>query len=157
MNTNPGLRANPITESVNQLALYIDYKERHNFRSDDEEDSDDEIRPFKGFAKPLSNYKYIDNKNIWSEKTNRLLQLIGEHVEEALQNGFDDSIAKYKGKSHFVVRAFFFCLIKRTVWKMRVKTILVSCFINFYRYHLANHGMRCLSCCIKYLLKIQII
>lgn len=107
MNTNPELRANPITESVNQLASYIGHKERHNFRSDEEEeDSDDEIRPFKGFAKPLSNYKSFDNKNIWSEKTNRLLQLISEHVDEALQNGFDDSIAKYKGKSHFVVRDF---------------------------------------------------
>lgn len=106
MNTNSDLRANPITESVNQLASYIGHKERHNFRSDEEEDSDDEIRPFKGFAKPLSNYKSIENKNIWSEKTNRLLQLISEHVDEALQNGFDDSIAKYKGKSHFVVRDF---------------------------------------------------
>lgn len=109
MNTNPNLRANPITESVNELAAYIDHKEKHNFRSDDDEDddSDDEIRPFKGFAKPLSNYKSMENGSVWSEKTNRLLQLIGEHVDEALQNGFDDSIAKYKGKSHFVVREGF--------------------------------------------------
>lgn len=108
MNTNSNLRANPITESVNELAAYIGHKEKHNFRSDDDDDddSDDEIRPFKGFAKPLSNYKNIESKNVWSEKTNRLLQLISEHVDEALQNGFDDSIAKYKGKSHFVVRDF---------------------------------------------------
>lgn len=108
MNTNSNLRVNPITESVNELAAYIGHKEKHNFRSDDDEDddSDEEIRPFKGFAKPLSNYKTIENKNVWSEKTNRLLQLISEHVDEALQNGFDDSIAKYKGKSHFVVRDF---------------------------------------------------
>lgn len=107
MNTNPNLRANPITESVNELISYIGHKEKHNIRSDeDEEDSDDEIRPFKGFAKPLSNYKTNDTKNIWCEKTNRLLQLIGEHVDEALQTGFDDSIAKYKGKSHFVVSDF---------------------------------------------------
>lgn len=76
------------------------------FRSDtndDETDSDDEIRPFKGFAKPLSKYKSIEEASASTEKSNRLLQLIKEHVEEALNNGFDDSIAKYKGKSHFVV------------------------------------------------------
>lgn len=99
MNTNPNLRSNPITQSVNELAAYISSRERHG-RSDDE-DSDDEIRPFQGFAKPLTNYKSY--QNIWPERKNRLLQLISEHVDEALQTGFDDSIAKYKGKSHFVV------------------------------------------------------
>lgn len=112
MNTNPNLRLDPITASVDELASYICHKEKHNFRSDDE-DSDDEIRPFKGFAKPLSNYKSTNDKSVWSENTNRLLQLIGEHVDEALQTGFDDSIAKYKGKSHFVVREPHNQLLKR--------------------------------------------
>lgn len=103
MNTDPNLRIDPITRSVDELASYICQKERHNFRSEDDEDSDDEIRPFKGFAKPLCNYKSVDSNIIVPEKTNRLLKLIGEHVDEALQTGFDDSIAKYKGKSHFVV------------------------------------------------------
>lgn len=108
VNTNPNLRTDPITQSVNELASCIN-KERHGLHSDGEEnDSDDEIRPFKGFAKPLSKYKTVNNKNIWSEKTNRLLQLVREHVDEALQAGFDDSIAKYKGKSHFVVRGKIF-------------------------------------------------
>lgn len=102
MNTNPRLRIDLITESVAQLTSYICHKD---MRSDgDDSDSDDEIRPFKGFAKPLSNYKTINNKNVWNEKPNRLLQLIGDWVDEALQTGFDDSIAKYKGKGHFVVR-----------------------------------------------------
>lgn len=104
MNTDPNLRANPITQSVNELGAYISNNERHGRSDAEENDSDDEIRPFKGFAKPLSNYKLMDNKPIWPEKTNRLLQLISEHVDEALQTGFDDSIAKYKGKGHFVVR-----------------------------------------------------
>lgn len=101
LNTNPNLRFNSITRSVNELALCIN-KERYSVHSED--DSDDEIRPFKGFAKPLSNYKSDYNKNIWSENSNRLVQLVSEHVDEAIQSGFDDSIAKYKGKSHFVVR-----------------------------------------------------
>lgn len=106
MNTNPNLRADCVTEAVNRLGSYISKKEKnHIFRSDndDETDSDDEIRPFKGFAKPLSKYKNIEEASASTEKSNRLLQLIKEHVEEALQSGFDDSIAKYKGKSHFVV------------------------------------------------------
>lgn len=109
MNTDPNLRADYVTEAVNRLGTYISRKEKGNgnvFRNenDDETDSDDEIRPFKGFAKPLSRYKTIEEASANLEKKNRLLELIGEHVEEALQNGFDDSIAKYKGKSHFVVR-----------------------------------------------------
>lgn len=83
-------------------------KERQFHNSDGEDnDSDDEIRPFKGFAKPLSNYKSFNHTNIWSENKNRLLQLLSEHVDEAIQTGFDDSIAKYKGKSHFVVCIFY--------------------------------------------------
>lgn len=137
MNINQNLRINPITESVNELAAYIGNKERHNIRSDGEEnDSDDEIRPFKGFAKPLSNYKSTETNNIWSEKSNRLLQLINEHVDEALHNGFDDSIAKYKGKSHFVVSdeassrqygnfdqnlfIFYHHVISDTIWQIMV-------------------------------------
>lgn len=86
---------------MNQLTSYIFHKDS---RSDVEDsDSDDDIRPFKGFAKPLSNYKTANNQKIWNDKPNRLLQLLKEHVDEALQTGFDDSIAKYKGKGHFVV------------------------------------------------------
>ncbi|XP_031624571.1 protein SMG8 [Contarinia nasturtii] len=103
INTNRNLHANPITKSVNELALCIN-KEKYAPHSDGEDnDSDDDIRPFKGFAKPLSNYKMGNSKNIWSEKKNRLIELISEHVEEALKSGFDDSVAKYKGKGHFVI------------------------------------------------------
>lgn len=105
VNTNPYLRADPITESVNRLADYIQKRTLNSSHSDngDEDDSDDEIRPFKGFAKPLSKYKTFSDEKV---KPNRLLSLIDEHVEEALSSGFDDSIAKYKGKSHFVVGSY---------------------------------------------------
>lgn len=110
MNTNPNLRMDPLTESVDRLSIYIKSKEKTGIglptTSDEDSDSDDSIRPFKGFAKPLSRYKNSNKKieeNDNEEKSNRLLLLIDEHVEEALKNGFDDSIAKFKGKSHFVV------------------------------------------------------
>lgn len=106
INTDPNLRADYITEAVNRLDEYIQKeKSNSNFRGGNGSgsDSDDEIRPFKGFAKPLSKYKTIEEATATHKKSNRLLDLIAEHVDEALQNGFDDSIAKYKGRSHFVV------------------------------------------------------
>lgn len=110
VNTNTNIRVDPLTQSINSLALYIKAKEEKTgvgVNSDDN-DSDDDIRPFKGFAKPLSRYKtpstLRSNEDEHDQQTNRLLSLIDEHVEEALNNGFDDSIAKFKGKSHFVVR-----------------------------------------------------
>lgn len=109
VNTNLNIRTDPLTESVNRLAFYISQKEKSQFVSEnnDQEDSDDEIRPFKGFAKSLSKYKCIDETIDKPKQVNRLLHLINEHVEEALQTGFDDSIAKYKGKNHFLVRYAF--------------------------------------------------
>lgn len=95
------MRVDSLTESINRLAFFINHKEKSS--SNDSADSDDEIRPFQGFAKPLNRYKHNEKRSTISHK-NRLLQLIDEHVEEAVQNGFDDSIAKYKGKNHFVVK-----------------------------------------------------
>lgn len=106
VNANPDLRLNPLTESVNLLATYIDNRKKTGLgdAGDNDSDSEDEIRPFKGFAKPLNRYKVKPSETEDEEsKPNRLLALIKEHVDEALTTGFDDSIAKFKGKSHFVV------------------------------------------------------
>lgn len=149
MNTNPNLRVDSITQSVNELALCIN-KERHGLHDEEDNDSDDEIRPFRGFAKPLSKYKTVNNTNIWTEKTNRLLQLLKEHVDEALQNGFDDSIAKYKGKSHFVVGRN-----DDSIDLIPYFLISINSSLGFFRFHLVNRGMRCSNCCTKYSLKIQ--
>lgn len=109
MNTDTTMRTDALSESIDRLVYFINQKEKSNFMNDntDQSDSDDDMRPFKGFAKPLNQYKNVDetlSNNINNNHSNRLLHLIDEHVEEALQNGFDDSIAKYKGKNHFVVR-----------------------------------------------------
>lgn len=105
VNTDTTMRSDALFESINRLAHFITHKEKSSFISDtaDHSDSDDDIRPFKGFAKQLSRCKSADETFSNNNHSNRLLHLIDEHVEEALQNGFDDSIAKYKGKNHFVV------------------------------------------------------
>lgn len=103
VNSDSKMRADPLTESINRLAHFISHKEKSTSLADDNTDSDDEVRPFQGFAKPLNRYKHVE-KCLTTDHKNRLLQLIDEHVEEAVQNGFDDSIARYKGKNHFVVK-----------------------------------------------------
>lgn len=108
VNTNKNLRIDPLTQRINSLTAYIKSREAKGGIgvASDDNDSDDDIRPFKGFAKPLSRYKSStghDRDDDVDQSTNRLLSLINEHVDEALNSGFDDSIAKFKGKSHFVV------------------------------------------------------
>lgn len=44
-----------------------------------------------------------DFKEQPKEKSHSIVDLLNEHVREALDNGFDDSVAKYKGKCRFVV------------------------------------------------------
>lgn len=119
VNTDMQLRRDPITDSMNRLAMYIDQKKRMGpgeaAANYCDSDSDDEIRPFKGFAKPLSRYKHrIEETVSENKKTNRLLDLVKEHVDEAMNTGFDDSIAKYKGKGHFVVSGYVLENISKT-------------------------------------------
>uniref|UniRef100_A0A336LT62 Nonsense-mediated mRNA decay factor SMG8 n=1 Tax=Culicoides sonorensis TaxID=179676 RepID=A0A336LT62_CULSO len=59
----------------------------------------DEIRPYKGFAKSWN----CDNKTeTYSDtKKKRFRSLIQEHVKEALTHGFDDNLSKYRGKGNF--------------------------------------------------------
>lgn len=106
INTDPNIRPNSLTEAVNELAAFIKSKEKLGVgcNSDEGSDSDEDIRPFKGFAKPLDRYRGRTQGNSNGIKSNRLVSLIREHVDEALKAGFDDSIAKFKGRSHFVVR-----------------------------------------------------
>lgn len=88
-NTNDKLRVDPIEESTKLLMQYIE-----------DDDGLDEIRPYRGFAK-----NYHDDKDMkeYEEKPSRnFLDLIQEHVDEAIQFGFDDSLGRFKGKSHFV-------------------------------------------------------
>lgn len=105
-----------MTDSVDRLAAYIEYKKKigPGERAFNDSDSEDEIRPFKGFAKPLSRYKEkINGFNVDSKPANRLLTLIQDHVDEAMTSGFDDSIAKFKGKGHFVVSRKFNVRLRR--------------------------------------------
>lgn len=98
--TDTKFRCDPIKDSILILHTCME-KSSGRKNHEDEEDDLDEYRPFKGFAKPWNSDKKVDTR---FDKVNErsVLNLIKEHVNEALQFGFDDSMSKYRGKSHFV-------------------------------------------------------
>lgn len=93
-NTDKTIREDPLLEVMKLLNKFIEKPK------DDQED--DQIRPFKGFGKRWS-ADLKDDTLYQNFKTRSLVGLLKEHVNEALQIGFDDSMAKFRGKSHFVV------------------------------------------------------
>ena len=50
-------------------------------------------------------------------KERQFMTLLKNHVDEALKSGFDDSLTKFKGKSHFVViLMFYICKYYTFIW-----------------------------------------
>lgn len=98
-NTDKTIREDPLLEVMKLLNKFIEKPK------DGEED--DQIRPFKGFGKRWS-ADLKEDTLYQMVKTRSLVGLLKEHVSEALQIGFDDSMAKFRGKSHFVVSSFLF-------------------------------------------------
>uniref|UniRef100_A0A7G3A9K2 Nonsense-mediated mRNA decay factor SMG8 n=1 Tax=Lutzomyia longipalpis TaxID=7200 RepID=A0A7G3A9K2_LUTLO len=95
VNTDQDVHSDPTVDALNHLMEFINKPSGRN--SAVQEDEFDSIRPFRGFAKPLSAYGDAPE-----EETKRSFgNLIQEHVQEALRVGFDDSMAKFRGKSHF--------------------------------------------------------
>ena len=89
VNTDENHNSDPIADSLDLLLKYID-------------GSDDEFqyKPYRGYAVEYAE----DEKTIdFDDKNKRsFLKLLQEHVDEAMSQGFDDSISKFRGKSHFV-------------------------------------------------------
>lgn len=99
-NIDNSFRENPLLMSIKLLKNIID---KSSIKEESDEDFDD-IRPFKGFGKPLkqlSNVMHQDEQTC--NKKRNFQNLLNEHIEEALQSGFDDSMSRFKGKSHFVI------------------------------------------------------
>lgn len=99
-NMDRKIRSDPIIDSI--IMLHECMERSAIKKLGDEYDDLDEFRPFKGFAKPWNADKKTTTR--FDDKNERnVLNLIKDHVNEALQYGFDDSMSKYRGKSHFVV------------------------------------------------------
>ncbi|XP_017481898.1 PREDICTED: protein SMG8 [Rhagoletis zephyria] len=101
-NTDPSLREDPLLKSITMLQSFL---QKSNFKEDDEDDLED-LRPFKGFGKPLIQCNPERTQPTVEEmflKKRNFMDLLMDHVDEALQIGFDDSSTKFKGKNHFVI------------------------------------------------------
>lgn len=94
VNTNKSLNSDPIVDSVDLLLKYID--------NEDEELGSFQIKPYRGYGKPYMDDECTIGINDKTNSQRNFLSLIMEHVEEAIQYGFDDSVSKYRGKNHFV-------------------------------------------------------
>lgn len=93
INSNEKFHSDPVVDSVEFLMQFIN--------SNQENDEDlYAIRPYRGYA---TNYFQDTKTKDYEEKQKSFLKLLNTHVDEALTaNGFDDSIAKYRGRTHFV-------------------------------------------------------
>uniref|UniRef100_W8C0J7 Nonsense-mediated mRNA decay factor SMG8 n=1 Tax=Ceratitis capitata TaxID=7213 RepID=W8C0J7_CERCA len=101
-NTDIKMREDPLLKSI---SLLQDFLEKNSFKEDDEDDLED-LTPFKGFGKPLTQCN-LERVHSSAEETflkkRNFMDLLMDHVNEALEMGFDDSSTKFKGKNHFVI------------------------------------------------------
>lgn len=87
-NADEKLNSDPLADSLDLLLKYIDGT-----------DEDFQFKPYRGYGTQyMTDDKTVD---VDESKKRKFLRLLNEHVEEALNHGFDDSISKYRGKGHF--------------------------------------------------------
>lgn len=91
INVNEEINADPIVDSVEFLM--------HHIKDNEKEYENYDIRPYPGYG---LNSNWQDAKSVTEENQRNFSKLLLEHVDEALISGFDDSIAKYRSKNHFI-------------------------------------------------------
>lgn len=90
INTDDKMNSDPVVESLEFLEQYIN--------SDQDEDTTHLIRPFRGYG---VNYVQDVRTKDYEEKQRSFLKLLNDHVDEAMNSGFDDGIAKFRSR-HFM-------------------------------------------------------
>ncbi|XP_058446139.1 nonsense-mediated mRNA decay factor SMG8 isoform X2 [Malaya genurostris] len=96
-NSDSGAKTDPLNESIDLLTQYLD-KPSGQTEADDEELMS-RLRPYDGYG--MSAWSVGVSKN--NNHKRSILKLLKEHVAEAFEHGFDDSMSKYRGRSHFVI------------------------------------------------------
>ncbi|CRL00836.1 CLUMA_CG014086, isoform A [Clunio marinus] len=94
INTNDQLNSDPVIGSLNTLLAYIDGKNEAF-----------EIKPHQNYGirrekRDMQLSNILDETK--DDKKRSFLDLLNDHVDEALHYGFDDSHIKYRGRNHFV-------------------------------------------------------
>ncbi|XP_053694239.1 nonsense-mediated mRNA decay factor SMG8 [Sabethes cyaneus] len=90
-------KLDPLEDSIDLLMQYLD---RTSVQTEtDEEDLISRLRPYDGYG--MSAWSVGLSKPRKPDRN--ILSLLKEHVAEIFEHGFDDSVSKYRGRSHFVV------------------------------------------------------
>ena len=91
INTDEKVNSDPIADSLDLLLKYVDETGC---------DEDYQFKPYRGYGISYA----LDEKTVdFDDQQKRsFLNLLSDHVDEAFNHGFDDSISKYRGKNHFV-------------------------------------------------------
>lgn len=98
VNTDEKLSIDPILSSSYDTVRNI--TKSYNYLN--QQEVLNEINPFFGIPNMGDNYEKQNNSRLMST---RLMNLIEDHIKEAIDCGFDDSMSKFKGHSHFAVRS----------------------------------------------------
>ncbi|XP_055613167.1 nonsense-mediated mRNA decay factor SMG8 [Uranotaenia lowii] len=95
-------KSDPIADSIDMLMKYLHKAANSNpVQSEkDEEDLISRLRPYNGYGVSAWSVGTSQRDN---KKERGILAMLKEHVTEALEHGFDDSVSKYRGRSHFVI------------------------------------------------------
>ncbi|XP_058819673.1 nonsense-mediated mRNA decay factor SMG8 [Topomyia yanbarensis] len=96
-NSDSRAKSDPLIESIDLLMQYLDKPSGQN--EADDEDLMCSLRPYDGYG--VSAWSVGLSKNDKPKRS--ILALLKEHVSEAFEQGFDDSMSKYRGRSHFVI------------------------------------------------------
>lgn len=91
INTDEKINSDPIVDSLDLLLAYIDGSNDDDFL----------FKPYRGYGVQYESDEKTADVDV-DDKKRSFLNLLNEHVDEALQSGFDDSHVKYRGKNHFV-------------------------------------------------------
>jgi protein SMG8 len=84
------LTSDPIADSLDLLLKYIDGGPEEEFQ----------YKPYRGYG--IQHAIDEKTKDFDDHKEKSFLKLLNDHVNEAMQHGFDDSVSKYRSKNHFV-------------------------------------------------------
>lgn len=92
-------KSDPLLDSIDMLMEYLD-KPSGTQHDKDDIDFMNSLRPCDGYG--MSAWSVgLSQKQPGQERS--ILNLLKKHVAEAFEHGFDDSVSKYRGRSHFAV------------------------------------------------------
>nr|XP_019549927.2 protein SMG8 [Aedes albopictus] len=96
-------KSDPLLDSIDMLMEYLDKPSAGQPGDKDDEKFMNRLRPYEGYGMSAWSIGRASAAIGKPERERSILALIRKHVAEAFEHGFDDSVSKYRGRSHFAV------------------------------------------------------